>query len=249
MNLFRSRFLQAAVVVVLAFCALRFGIQPPVPWSVIKIYMFVVLAAVFIYVSSDTDSWRSFLAPIRSTLVDPDRRVLRGALMIVVPLLVGYYAYSQAAARPEAPPELRAVHPAPPASIQFRGKELSIQGLDNPLRKDEATLPKNVAAGGEIYIRNCVYCHGDNLDGHGRFAPALNPPPANFQDPGTIAMLQESYLFWRIAKGGPGLPKESGPWSSAMPAWEDRLDETRIWQVILYLYDATGQHPRRWEAK
>jgi hypothetical protein len=34
-----------------------------------------------------------------------------------------------------------------------------------------------------------------------------------------------------------------------MPAWEDRLDETRIWQVILYLYDATGQHPRRWEAK
>ena len=112
MNLFRSRFLQAAVVVVLAFCALRFGIQPPVPWSVIKIYMFVVLAAVFIYVSSDTDSWRSFLAPIRSTLVDPDRRVLRGALMIVIPLLVGYYAYSQAAARAEAPPELRAVHPA-----------------------------------------------------------------------------------------------------------------------------------------
>jgi len=218
MNLFRSRFLQAAVVVVLAFCALRFGIQPPVPWSVIKIYMFVVLAAVFIYVSSDTDSWRSFLAPIRSTLVDPDRRVLRGALMIVIPLLVGYYAYSQAAARPEAPPELRAVHPAPPASIQFRGKELSIQGLDNPLRKDEATLRKEVAAGGETYIRNCVYCHGDNLDGHGRFAPALNPPPANFQDPGTIAMLQESYLFWRIAKGGPGLPKESGPWSSAMPA-------------------------------
>jgi len=249
MNLFRSCFLQAAVVVVLAFCALRFGIQPPVPWSVIKIYMFVVLAAVFIYVSSDTDSWRSFLAPIRSTFVDPDRRVLRGALMIVIPLLVGYYAYSQAAARAEAPPELRAVHPAPPASIQFRGKELSIQGLDNPLRKDEATLRKEVAAGGETYIRNCVYCHGDNLDGHGRFAPALNPPPANFQDPGTIAMLQESYLFWRIAKGGPGLPKESGPWSSAMPAWEDRLDETRIWQVILYLYDATGQHPRRWEAK
>jgi mono/diheme cytochrome c family protein len=249
MNPFRSRFFQAAAVVVLAFCVLRFGIQPPVPWSVIKIYMFVVVAAVLIYVSSDSDSWRSFLAPIRSTLVDPDRGVLRGALMIVVPLLLGYYAYSQAAARPEAPPELRAVHPAPPASIQFRGKELSIQGLDNPLRTDEALLPKNLAAGAETYIRNCVYCHGDNLDGHGRFAPALNPPPANFQDPGTIAMLQESYLFWRIAKGGPGLPKESGPWSSAMPAWEDRLDETRIWQVILYLYDATGQRPRRWEAK
>src|SRR5437879_8220472 len=154
MTLFRSRFLQAAAVVVLAFCALRFGIQPPVPWSVIKIYMFVVVAAVLIYVSSDSDSWRSFLAPIRSTLVDPDQRVLRGALMIVIPLLVGYYAYSQAAGRPEAPPELRAVHPAPPASIQFRGKELSIQGLDNPLRKDEAPLPNQAAHGGEISLPN-----------------------------------------------------------------------------------------------
>jgi mono/diheme cytochrome c family protein len=249
MSVLRSRFFQAAAVVVLAFCIFRFGIRPPAPWSVIKIYMAVVIAAVFVYVSSNSDSWRSFLAPIRATLADPDRRGLRGTLMVVLPLLVGYYAYSQAAARPEAPAELRAVHPAPPATIQFRGKEVSVQGLDNPLRKDETSLAKNIAAGGEIYIRNCMYCHGDNLDGHGRFAPALNPPPANFQDPGTIAMLQESYLFWRIAKGGPGLPKESGPWGSAMPAWEDRLDETRIWQVILYLYDATGQQPRRWEGK
>src|SRR5438132_1169860 len=99
----------------------------------------------------------------------------------------------------------------------------------------------------QIYIRSCMFCHGDNLDGHGLFASALNPPPANFEDPGTIAMLQESYLFWRIAKGGPGLPRESTPWNSAMPAWEDRLTEEQIWQVIAYLYDATGQEPRRWE--
>ena len=77
-----------------------------------------------------------------------------------------------------------------------------------------------------------MYCHGDNLDGKGHFAHGFNPPPANFVDPGTIAMLQEAYLFWRIAKGGPGLPKESTPWNSVMPAWEDRLTEEQIWQVI-----------------
>jgi len=120
--------------------------------------------------------------------------------------------------------------------------------VDNPLRKDQAAFRKHVAAGGEIYVRNCMYCHGDNLDGQGHFASGFNPPPANFQDPGTIAMLQEAYLFWRIAKGGPGLPKESTPWNSVMPAWEDRLTEEQIWQVITYLYDATGQQPRRWEA-
>ena len=247
MNLLRSRFAQAVLVLVVAFVTFRFGIRPPAPWSVLTLYMSIVLLAVLVFVSSDSDSWRAFLAPLRATAVDRDKRPVRLILMIVIPLLLGYYAYTQAAAKPQAPPELRAVHPAPPASIQFRGKELAIAGLDNPLRKDAASLPKHVSAGGEIYIRNCMYCHGDNLDGKGHFAHGFNPPPANFQDPGTIAMLQEAFLFWRIAKGGPGLPKEATPWNSVMPSWEDRLTEEQIWQVIIYLYDATSQQPRRWE--
>jgi mono/diheme cytochrome c family protein len=247
MNPLRSRFLQALLVLVLAFCVFRFGIRPPAPWSVLTLYMAIVAMATFILISSDSDSWRAFVRPIWATLVDPRRRLLRTALVVIIPLLLGYYAYTQAAAKPQAPPELRAVHPAPPASIQFRGKEITITGLDNPLRKDQANLARHIAAGGEIYIRNCVYCHGDNLDGRGHFAYGFNPPPANFQDPGTIGMLQEAFLFWRIAKGGPGLPKESTPWNSAMPAWEDRLSEEQVWQVIMYLYEATGQQPRRWE--
>jgi mono/diheme cytochrome c family protein len=248
MSILRSRFFQAVLVLVLAFVLLRFGIQPPAPWSVLTLYMFIVLLAVLNFVSSDRDSWADFVAPIWATLVRPERRVLRLALLVIVPLLLGYYAYTQAAARPQAPPELRAVHPAPPASIQFRGKEINVSGGDNPLRKDQAALAAHVEAGAAIYIRNCMYCHGDNLDGQGHFAAGFNPPPANFQDPGTIAMLQEAYLFWRIAKGGPGLPKESTPWNSVMPAWEDRLTEEQIWQVIMYLYAATNQQPRRWES-
>jgi mono/diheme cytochrome c family protein len=247
MRLMRSRLFQSILILVVAFCILRFGIRPPAPWSVLTLYMAIVLIAVLVFASSDSDSWRDFMRPIRATLTEPRLRPLRVALMVVIPLLLGYYAYTQAAARPQAPPELRAVHPAPPAAIQFRGKEIAISGFENPLRKDQANFKKNVAAGGEIYIRNCMFCHGDNLDGQGHFAAGFNPPPANFQDPGTIAMLQEAYLFWRIAKGGPGLPKESTPWNSVMPAWEDRLTEDQIWQVIMYLYDATGQQPRRWE--
>ena len=247
MNLLRSRFAQAVLILIVAFVVLKFGIRPAAPWSVLTLYMAIVLLAVLVFVSSDSDSWRDFVWPIRATLVDPNRRLARLVFLIVLPLLFGYYAYTQAAAKPQAPPELRAVHPAPPASIQFRGKEIQITGLDNPLRKDQASYKKHVAAGAEIYIRNCMYCHGDNLDGRGHFAHGFNPQPANFQDPGTIAMLQEAFLFWRIAKGGPGLPKESTPWNSVMPAWEDRLTEEQTWQVIMYLYDATGQHPRRWE--
>ena len=248
MRFLRSRFLQAVAIFLLAFVVLRFGIRPPAPWSVLRLYLTIIAMALLVFVSSDRDSWRDFVRPMWLTLTDPRYRALRTALVILVPILLGYYAYTQAAAKPQAPPELRAVHPAPPASIQFRGKEINISGVENPLRKDAAAFARHVAAGHDTYIRNCVYCHGDNLDGKGHFSYGFNPPPANFQDPGTIAMLQEAYLFWRIAKGGPGLPKESTPWNSVMPSWEDRLTEEQIWQVIMFLYDFTGQQPRRWEA-
>ncbi len=247
MSLFRSKFFQAVLILVVVFLLFRFGIQPAAPWSVFTLYMFVALIAVLVYVSSNGDFWRSFVAPIRAVVLDDSKLTIRIAVMIILPLLFGYYAYTQAAAKIEAPAELRAIHPAPPASISFRGKTLDVQGLENPLRKDAANLKKYVAEGAVIYIKNCMYCHGDNLDGNGHFAHVFNPPPANFTDPGTIAMLQEAFLFWRIAKGGPGLPKESTPWNSVMPAWEDRLSEEDIWKVIMYLYDSTGYQPRRWE--
>ncbi|MBI1864811.1 MAG: cytochrome c [Nitrospirae bacterium] len=142
---------------------------------------------------------------------------------------------------------MRSVHPAPPGSINVRGKAYGLRTLENPLRKDTANFAKNVKAGADVYIKNCYYCHGDFLDGKGPYADFINPPPANFQDVGTIAMLQESFLFWRIMKGGPGLPSEGTPWDSAMPAWEPILSEQEVWQVILFMYEFTGHKPRRWE--
>ncbi|MBI4560539.1 MAG: cytochrome c, partial [Candidatus Rokubacteria bacterium] len=228
MGLLRSKFFQAVLVLVILFVFFRFGIRPPAPWSVVTLYMAIALIAVLVYVSADSDSWRAFLAPVSSTLVDDSKRPIRLGLMVLLPIFLGYYAYTRAAAGIEAPAELRAVHPAPPASISFRGKSMDIQGLENPLRKDTANLKKYAAEGAVIYVKNCMYCHGDNLDGTGHFAHAFNPPPANFTDRETLPMLQESFVFWRIARGGPGLPKESTPWNSVMPAWEDRLSEEEI---------------------
>ena len=168
MRLLRSRFLQAVLVLVLAFVILRFGIRPPAPRSVLSLYMFIISLAVLVFVSSDRDSWRDFIAPIWTTLVRPERRPLRLALLVVLPLLLGYYAYTQAAAKPQAPPELRAVHPAPPASIQFRGKEFNISGAENPLRKDAAKLKEHAAKGG------CIACHKAGKIGASPVGPDLS---------------------------------------------------------------------------
>src|SRR5216683_1831986 len=103
MTWLRSKFFQAVLVLVIVFVLFRFGIRPPAPWSVVTLYMTIVLIAVFVYVSSDSDSWRNFLAPIHSTLVDDSKRPIRFALMVLIPLVFGYYAYTQAAAQIPAP--------------------------------------------------------------------------------------------------------------------------------------------------
>jgi hypothetical protein len=57
-------------------------------------------------------------------------------------------------------------------------------------------------------------------------------------------LLRETFLLWRISKGGPGLPDEGGPWDTAMPAWEKFLKEDEMWDAILFLYDFTELKPR-----
>jgi mono/diheme cytochrome c family protein len=127
--------------------------------------------------------------------------------------------------------------------ITFRGKRMDLATLENPLRRT-GDLQEHYAAGKRVYYQNCLPCHGDLLDGRGHYAHGFNPTPLPF-DGSTIAQLRESFVFWRIAKGGPGLPKEGAPWNSAMPVWEDFLTEEEIWQVIVFLYEQTGLQPRR----
>jgi hypothetical protein len=63
-----------------------------------------------------------------------------------------------------------------------------------------------------------------------------------------LPQLTEAFLFWRVAKGGPGMPDAGGPWDSSMPAWEKFLSEEDMWNVIAFLYDYTGYKPRAAES-
>jgi mono/diheme cytochrome c family protein len=252
----RHPFWQAVAVFVGAWAVFKIGIEfiPPlfgvasarVPNSVVLQYVLTALVGVLLYVSADEERWRQFKAPIHRLLVEPGRRAGRIVLLVIVPVLVGLVAYRQVSATVRPPPSLRAVHPAPPSEITFQGRSLRLEGLENPLRH-EGDMAEHLAVGSTVYVQNCMPCHGDRMDGQGHFAHAFNPLPADFTSNGTIAQLTESYVFWRVAKGGPGLPKEGMPWNSAMPAWDDLLTEDEIWSVILYLYDQTGWSPRTWE--
>jgi hypothetical protein len=180
------------------------------------------------------------------TLVDDDKRLVRNGFLIAIPLLIGVVTFQATRPRVSVPPQARAIHPAPPGSITFKGKEMQLAGLDNPLRK-QGNLADHLKEGRRVYYQNCLPCHGDRIDGRGHFAHGFSPTPLAFDDPGNLPQLAESFVFWRISKGGPGLPKEGTPWNSAMPVWENFLTENEIWSVIIYLYDHSGFQPRRWE--
>ncbi len=252
----RHPFWQAAALLVVSYLLIRFGIaaipplfgveSAPVPASVVLQFMVTALVGVLLYVSADETRWTQFKQPIHAVAVDVDKKLLRTTLLIALPVFIGFLTYRQVSASVGAPPALRSIHPAPPNQITFRGKSMELAGLENPLRTT-GDMATHLQTGKTVYLRNCMPCHGDGLDGGGHFARGFNPVPADFTSNGTIAQLTESYVFWRVTKGGPGLPKEGTPWDSAMPAWEDILTEPEVWSVILYLYDQTGWSPRTWE--
>jgi hypothetical protein len=248
-------FWQAILLIVASYLLFKFGIayippllgfeSAPVPSTVVVQFMFIAIVGILVHVSSDEARWRRFKEPIFDTLVRDDRRRVRLGLLIVVPALAGFAAYEQTRPRVSAPVQLRSIHPAPPGEITFRGKRMVLTGLENPLRKS-GSLPQHYEAGKRLYYQNCIACHGDRLDGQGPFGHGFSPTPLSFAD--NLAQLSESFVFWRIAKGGPGLPREGTPWNSAMPVWEDYLTEEEIWAVIIFLYEQSGSQPRREES-
>jgi len=232
------------------YVLLRFGFSAPIPSSVVSLYMGIVSIAILAYVSSSEERREEVSGPLVRFLTEKRYATLLGATVIVIPALAAANVYVKMNVPLQPPLFSRTVHPASPSEITIHDKKIDLVAGENPFRQLETSNPeefrKHVENGRQVYYRNCVFCHGDTMAANGMFVHGLDPLPTNFHD--TIAQLQETFLFWRIAKGGPGLPEEGGPWDTAMPAWEKFLKEEEMWEAILFLYDFTGQKPRAREA-
>lgn len=237
-----------AVWPIVTYVTMRYGIVPPVPSSVVWMFIGIVALSLLAYLSADSERLRSAEEAVVAFVTERRYLVPLVIVVLLLPALVALRVYLDQTAAPQPPVSGRTIHPPPPNQISFQGETIDLVTAVNPYRRLEESDPEQFAEhvenGRRIYFENCVYCHGDDMEGRGLFAHGFDPIPANFRDATTIAMLQESYLFWRIAKGGPGLPSEATPWSSAMPAWEPFLSEEEIWDVILFLYEYTGHRPR-----
>ena len=230
------------------YVVLRFGFTAPIPASVIAIYMGIASIAILAYVSSSEPRREDISRPLVRLMTEKRYTSLLIATIIAIPALAAANVYVQMNVPLQPPFFARTIHPASPPQVTVHDRRIDIETGDSPFRQLETSNPqefrKHVENGKRVYYQNCVFCHGDNLAGNGMFVHALDPIPTNFADGDTIANLRETFLFWRAAKGGPGLPEEGGPWDSAMPAWEKFLKEDDLWDAILFIYDFTGERPR-----
>ena len=188
----------------------------PIPASVVALYMGIVSIAILAYVSSSQERREEFSRPLVRFMTEKRYTAL---------LCRDGRRHSGARGCERLRPDER----APRAALLSANDPSGItSGCDGPRQEDRprcgreslpatrrrrtrnnsASMSRTVAAS---YYRNCVFCHGDTLAGNGMFVHGLDPIPTNFVDQGAIAMLRDTFLFWRIAKGGRGFPRKRVP--------------------------------------
>ena len=95
----------------------------------------------------------------------------------------------------------------------------SADAKKNPLTADAGTI----AAGKEVYTKECQSCHGKGGKGDGPSAVQLDVQAGNFTT--TVTQGQsDGALYWKISEG-----------RKPMPSLKKKLNETQIWQSVVYM--------------
>ncbi|MBI5885993.1 MAG: cytochrome c [Deltaproteobacteria bacterium] len=248
MRLIKYVFLLAVVFAALKVPGVLFA--KPLPVSMLQMFFFFSAVVILLAMTATDEGAAGLVQPVISLFIDPSYTISRAVVIIIIPLIAAWITFAAVCDEAAAPPIVRSLHPSPPSAFTAYGRTIEMAGLANPYRAiektDEAAFRGLVLEGGKLYFKNCFFCHGAKLDGAGHFSQGLTPLPLPFKGTDTIAQLQESYVFWRIVKGGPGLPHEATPWLSAMPAWEKMMTEDEVWKTTLFIYDYTDNRSRSW---
>ena len=116
------RLLHAVLVIVFCYAAfvVTFDVVlgQVIPASLLTMYMFFVVAGVFMVFTFTEESARELVAPIKALVEDPRRKAVRNVVFAVLPLAAGAYTYYNMLPSDEVPVERRTIHPAPPSTVK-----------------------------------------------------------------------------------------------------------------------------------
>lgn len=100
-------------------------------------------------------------------------------------------------------------------SVKLRSQSIEVPDLADQHRQQN---------GLRIYRVSCLQCHGAPGVAPEAFAAGMTPPPANLVD--TARNWHAREIYWVVRQG----TKMTG-----MPAWEYRLSDAQIWDVVAFV--------------
>jgi len=142
------------------------------------------------------------------------RTIIRDAL---VTLTVTVAASIALAAYPAQEHQHPATHPEGGAH-----RHPAAAALKNPVAADATS----VAAGKQIYDKQCAGCHGDTGKGDGAMGEELNPKPANLADADWKHGSTDGEIFVVI---------RDGVKSTGMKPYARKITTHQIWDVVNYV--------------
>lgn len=92
-------------------------------------------------------------------------------------------------------------------------------------------LNQAISKGSDVYQTYCIGCHGPNQDGNGPNSVSLDPRPRNLRDVPFMQAMSYQRIWTSVHKGVPG---------TAMPRWENTLNDSQIQDVIAYVFSLTA---------
>ena len=83
-----------------------------------------------------------------------------------------------------------------------------------------------------LYLADCVLCHGERADGHGR-RQLLSSRPADFTSKSWRQTVTPRKVYFVLREGKHG---------TAMPAWPS-LSDDQTWDLVAYVLSVSEQGP------
>lgn len=106
---------------------------------------------------------------------------------------------------------------------------IALMAQGNPeaakVKNPVASTPDSVAAGKQLYTKNCAACHGVNATGG--TGNDIMPPSPDLTDAEWLRGDSEGEIFYVIKNGIPP--------DLSMPAWGDRLKDPDIWNLVNFV--------------
>lgn len=155
------------------------------------------------------------------------RRFLLGLLIGIVAVPLAVYTYFALGLAPvaTAAPDMPFERMLAKKALQVRLKKEMPK--DVPLPWDEA----NFTAGAQTYIQHCAVCHGLPGQAQTAIARGMYPkPPELFKGKG-VTDDPPGATYWRVA---------NGIRLTGMPAFQQALSQTQMWQVSILLANAAS---------